>query len=119
MKREFKFRVWDKENNFFIFTNLSDDYFPCVYSGEEEIGRYIIQQFTGIYDITGKEIYEGDFITCLKSGNTILIKYDRYFSCDNNDINFVGFNLGIYPPTGNHFIIRGNIFENHGLLEGK
>ena len=52
--REIKFRVWDKLLNKFIPWNC---FIP--FDNDRE---YIIQQYTGLKDKDGQEIYEGDII---------------------------------------------------------
>jgi len=61
--REIKFRVWDEEGNKYTMTISSDgkiEYYNLQNgSGGDE---YILEQFTGLYDKNGKEIYEGDIV---------------------------------------------------------
>jgi uncharacterized phage protein (TIGR01671 family) len=69
MNREIKFRVWDKLNSKWEkemgvdqegnITDLSE----CFWNNEGKNGEsYICQQYTGLKDINGKEIHEGDIV---------------------------------------------------------
>lgn len=72
--REFKFRAWDTKNKKFnheLFISneglydIYNDYGGMFSSGlvkEDVSDRFIIQQYTGLKDSEGKEVYEGDII---------------------------------------------------------
>jgi uncharacterized phage protein (TIGR01671 family) len=68
MSREIKFRVWDKQINAYvpIHAMALDGTNELFYLGQDwdtERGEFIIEQFTGIQDINGKDIYEGDMVS--------------------------------------------------------
>ena len=91
--REIKFRAWDKELK---------EYLPNVQNhiGNSETAfgnmlkndRYVIEQYTGLKDKDGKEIYEGDRIE-------ITFDFDRQQGYEMICGRHIG-NVKIWPSTG-------------------
>ena len=116
MNRELKFRIWDKKNNIFIYEwdashkRLAISLNGLVYSGMYDDvlpeNDYTIQQYTGLKDKNGKEIYEGDILM----PDTI----DGIWPEQRNGVMV----KDIRQPFANAhlFKIVGNIFENPELL---
>jgi len=128
--REIKFRVWNHTEGHWNGMRCKDvqscGYLIClngIYVIPESVSRnHTVQQFTGLLDKNGVEIYEGD-----------VIKYHRVFeskrevieltSCikfQNGEFGFdmKGFN-DMFMSLGDDSDIEviGNIFENNELLE--
>lgn len=135
--REIKFRCFNKTkgtyvNSFVIkqdgtvvsHDDLED--FPVFHSNE-----FILEQYTGIKDINGNEIYEGDFVIYTYKNHVAEIKFGYYDNelIDDNDsglgwyIKDLTFNHNITFSILSHdhydFEIIGNINENPELLENK
>ena len=125
MNRNLKFRAWSPRSKEFVY---SDTFGHLGYgNNKQDDARKLcqffdfsdkIQQFTGLLDKNGKEIYEGDILS--------LIGPDDF---DNHD-GIVIFKEGMFTISGNKFSsypclsvwnkcseIKGNIFENPELLK--
>ena len=81
--------------------------------------QYVIQQFTGVLDTKGKEIYEGDIVTFTVNYDigsqkfTLPVVFDEEYNCwaftNGRDMSF--------PQVSSSAKVVGNIFENPKLLK--
>lgn len=124
-----KFRAWDNRNNEMVYSEKSDCFYintkgvlfmyaiPKSESGLATIyyKSYDVEQFTGLKDINGKDIYEGDVISrdinCMydvgKVNEEVGFWEGRYNSGDANINNVIAsFNAKVI----------GNIHEDSELL---
>ena len=133
-----KFRAWDKTENkmWNVETIYIEDEWVKVNDGsiygitKDLVRDYVLMQSTGLKDITGDEIYEGDIVKVLVHDIEPKIMKDKMY------IGVVAYNqgtfdikiskdtyLGIIPEMymldiDCVFRILGNIYENPELLEG-
>ncbi len=104
--KNLKFRIWDKQFNKFLYQ------LPEKHHLDWE--RFDVQQFTGLTDKLGKEIYEGDVVrikdTNQKGG---LPEYLSLEEVRYEDYRFIPFDQ--YPTKLTEVI--GNIYENELLTK--
>ncbi len=109
-QRILKFRAWtvlDGRKEFI--------YFPIYRIGEYDWGIFdvkpVFQQFTGLKDKNGKDIYEGDIVEYSLDGNLFQDKV-VFENFGWNLINIEGEESSFPLTSGLKYRIIGNIFEN-------
>jgi hypothetical protein len=115
--RTIKFRVWDQDGNFFHNYQISNGFYGLYELLDKDYGRhnFIIQQFTGLKDKNGVEIYEGDILEMFDNLGKI-VYLDAAFIFQTLDSSEYELNKNEVAALGK---IIGNIFENIDLLNGK
>ena len=121
MSRVIKFRGWDalRKEMFQIHpkmlgTHSNGHFFCVVYDYESNEAHIPIQQFTGLHDRNGVEVFEGD----------ILEHFDEKFSRNRKPLRFVmewdadRAAWSTYHPKDS-FFVAGNKWANPELLEGE
>jgi len=129
--REIKFRAWDCQNNKWIKStkllkqtfldlefSLVHDYFLDEFTIERN--AWIIEQYTGLKDKNGKEIYEGDILRSKSWGNSRTLNPYHVVEWVGVGWCAVGYN-GVHKvrpslDVKKDFEIIGNIHENPELI---
>ncbi|CAK1242977.1 hypothetical protein R54839_PPFHFPJH_00980 [Fructobacillus fructosus] len=130
--REIKFRAWDKKTSRIYqvnhIDNLSNSNEICVWTNEIEGGYHFnqssLEQYTGLHDKNGREIYDGDIVklhvVILSPDDKVgVIEYRPEFGYCINFRKSIA-RQEYWAGNDKHTIeVIGNIHENPELMEGK
>lgn len=110
--REIKFRVWDNEENNFWGEGRSLKLLSLVSDSLVNDDSTVLEQYTGLKDKNGVEIYENDIISAsvYVFQETGLVEYSPF-----GEWVFGNIRLNEFMSS---LTIIGNIHENADLLEG-
>lgn len=127
--REIKYRAWDKIDDEFLFSEKLglSEFFLIIERRNEVQKSCILEQFTGLRDKNGKEIYEGDILKLTEDCRNYHYYNGRIFQC--KYVIAFGTTPGLFFVSHGELIdintarkpekyeIIGNIHENPELIE--
>ncbi len=127
MSREIKFRAWDKTNKRMVYDSTmfhieNGHVYQMVCWGDIKVNLlsddFILEQFTGLKDKNGKEIYEGDNVQFEGEGGAVYeVVYDddvAAFAVHNWDTTTHTFFYELGEEE--EVVVIGNIHENPELI---
>lgn len=123
--REIKFRFWDSEFESYVepvtyFVGFDGSvWFNNCNDGEDEMydqsEKLVVEQYTGLKDKNGKEIYEGDIVW---DNDSLTVVYWEKENCQfsHYEVNDPDYAYSLNEYEKDIYEVVGNIYENKELL---
>jgi len=106
--------MWDtEEKRFMNHSRVIESRILSLENNGED--RFVFQQWTGLLDKHGKEIYEGDIL----ESNHKLFRFEVIWSEDWAMFTVKGDSVGSLIRWATYCEVIGNIYENPELLKGE
>ena len=119
--REIRFRAWNKRDKKLCYDIcLYPNGVPCTDELEDDPYDYdsdSVQQFTGLKDKNGQEIYEGDIVISLNGEIQGIVKFQAPSFIVQMPRSKSWHEFILMPPQNQFQKIIGNIYENPELLK--
>jgi len=114
---KFRARATKDENGVTSLYYIYSDEFPSLgdfFNHTKLIGWTFYEQFTGLHDKNGKEIWEGDVLGFPRSPH-----FKQVVEWKTQEWNEDSFGTGFqFDLTGDQYEVLGNIYENKELING-
>jgi uncharacterized phage protein (TIGR01671 family) len=114
-KREIKYRIWDNVGKKFYYSDHNTGRILVLHAMENEMEGYkdpstTLQQYTGVNDSVGKEIYEGDIVHVDNQNRKVVWRGHGFY------LTWSEYGLDTCWFVGGAPVVVGNEFENPELL---
>jgi phage protein len=121
MNREFEFRAWLTKYNKMVKIyswNIWQEYFMCSeYDSEFYLEETPIMQYTGLKDMWGKEIYEGDILFESFGEKYYKVVFENGSFRAEFEGDFEEHSFDLIDVVAQSCEVVGNIYENPELME--